>query len=378
MNPKRVKAIAKKEFKHLLRDIRLLLVLLILPIFLLITFGYAVNFNVENIKTAVLDYEKSDVSRRFVIGLGVTSYFDIVRHINDRGEIDNILDTKEAQCVIVIPRDMSEKFYSGEEAKIQFIIDGVDGNTANIILSYLNAAAMNYNFKLTAEVLESKGAGLRIPVKLEQRYWYNSDLNTTKFLIPGLIALILIITATVSVSLTLVREKERGTMEQVDVSPIKPQELLIGKIIPYLATALFNALFILIMGYILFGVGVEGSYLLLFLTTLLFLFASTTLGIFASVVADSQQVAFTIGTFVSLLPSLLLSGFIFQIESMPEIIQVITNITPAKFYLNALRAIMLRGVGVEAFWQDLIYLSIFCIVLLGMANIIYRKKQFAT
>ena len=212
------------------------------------------------------------------------------------------------------------------------------------------------------------------PVSLEPRFWFNPDLQTTRFLIPGLIAMILIVISVVTVSLSLVREKEKGTMEQLNVSPLSPLEMLLGKIFPYIILALINASFILIAGYLLFGVGVKGSMFLLFITTLVFIFASTSLGILVSVIANSQQVAFTIATFVSLLPSVVLSGFIFPIDSMPLTIQLITNITPAKFFIVILRAIMLRGVGFGAFWEQVIYLLIFAALMISLSTLLSKKK----
>ncbi|MCB0742282.1 MAG: ABC transporter permease, partial [Ignavibacteriae bacterium] len=203
----------------------------------------------------------------------------------------------------------------------------------------------------------------------------NKDLKTTRFLLPGLIAMILVITAVISVSLTLVREKERGTIEQINVSPIKTIELLLGKTFPYILLALLNAIFILIVGYFLFDVEVKGSYLLLTITTLIFLFTSTSIGIFISTISDSQQIAFTLATFASLLPSVILSGFIFPIESMPTLIQLLTNITPAKFFIKILRAIILRGVGLNAIWDQIIYLFVFAFLMLFLANIIFTKKE---
>jgi ABC-2 type transport system permease protein len=212
-----------------------------------------------------------------------------------------------------------------------------------------------------------------VPIKLESRFWFNPELKSSQFLVPGLIAMILIVTAAVTVSLSLVREKERGTIEQINVSSLNTLELLIGKTFPYLLIALINAAFILIAGYILFDVVIKGSYLLLFISTFIFLMASTSLGIFISVVADSQQVAFTAAVFATLLPSLILSGFIFAIENMPGIIQVLTNITPAKFFISAIRAIILRGVGLQAFWQQWIYMLLFTFVFLGLAVVINKR-----
>jgi ABC-2 type transport system permease protein len=375
MRVRRAKAIVKKEFKHLFRDYRMLLILLLFPAFLLVIFGYAVNFDVKNIKLAVYDEERSDVSRSFVTSLVNSEYFTLVGYIERESDIKKTLDEKTAQCVIVIPKNLSRNFYAGRQSQIQFLIDGVAGNTAVIMKNYITAAVRSFNGKLIELRAARFGIKQSIPIDFHPLFWFNPELQSTKFLIPGLIAMILVITAVVSVSLSLVREKERGTMEQINVSPIKSTELLFGKTMPYVVLALINAALILIVGYFLFDIEVKGSILLLFLTTLLFLFASTSMGILISTISDSQQVAFSLATFASLLPSVILSGFIFPIESMPWIIQIFTNITPAKFFIVILRAIILRGVGIEAIWLDIIYLLLFAFVFLLLANIIYLRKE---
>ncbi|MFA6596336.1 MAG: ABC transporter permease [Ignavibacteriaceae bacterium] len=375
MNFRRIKAIAKKEFKHLLRDYRMLTILLFFPVFLLGIFGYAVNFDVKHVKLAILDNEKSDVSLKFIHLLQSSEYFDVVQVFDSYSNTKHLLDSKSAQCVVIIPNDLSKNIFANREAKLQILIDGVDGNTAGLIQSYMISATKYFSLQLTNETLSQKGLRSIQPVDYKPLFWYNPDLKSTRFLLPGLIAMILIITCVVSVSLSLVREKERGTIEQINVSPLQTTELLLGKTFPYILVALINATMILIVGNILFDVSVHGSLLMLFGVTLLFLFASTSLGIFVSVISDSLQVAFTISTFVSLLPSVILSGFIFPIESMPIPIQVISNITPAKFYIVALRAIILRGVGVTAFWEQLVYLVLFSVLFLGGATKIYANQQ---
>ncbi|HEX9740089.1 MAG TPA: ABC transporter permease [Ignavibacteriaceae bacterium] len=370
-----VLAIAKKEFRQLKRDKRLMFVIFFFPVMLLVMFGYAVNFDVKHVKIAIYDQEKSSLSRDYINSLLHSEYFDLVDMISSEKEINKYLDEKLVQCVIVIPIDLSEKLHSNREVKIQYLIDGVDGNTANIISNYANLATLTFNQKFTGEILAVKGMKQYEPIKLDPQFWFNPELKTSKFLVPGLIAMILIVTAVISVALSLVREKERGTIEQINVSPLSSLELILGKTLPFVLIALINAGFILIASYFLFGSEVRGSLLLLFLTTLIFLIASTSLGIFISVVSDTQQVAFTLATFISLLPSLILSGFIFPIDSMPYLVQIITNVTPVKFFLKILRAIMLRGVGIEAFWDQLIYLGIFTTVLIVLGTIIYKKKS---
>lgn len=373
----RIYAIAKKEFKQLKRDTRMLFIVFFFPVVLLAIFGYAINFDVKNIKIAVYDQDKSDYTREYLNGLVSSEYFDIVTYIDSDEEIKKLLDEKIVQAVIVFPNDLSRGLNNNEEVKVQYLVDGVDGNTANVIVNYVNAATYSYSLKLTKEYLAVKGKEIYVPINLEPRFWFNPELESTKFLIPGLMGMILIITAVISVSLSIVREKERGTIEQINVSPLSSFELIIGKTAPYIIISLINATIVLLAGYILFGIVIKGDILLLLISTLTFLFAALGLGIFISSVADSQQVAFQAANVTSLLPSLILSGFIFPIESMPTIIQWVTNITPAKFYIVSLRAILLRGVGITAFWEQLIYLMIFGVIFISLATLVDRKAKAA-
>jgi len=375
----RIKAISKKEIKQLLRDKRMLFVIFFFPVFLLAVFGYAVNFDVKNIKLAVYDKCNTIESRDFINTFSSSQYFRITAHIQAESEINNILDTKKAQLILIVPREFSHKLVSpNEKPEVQVLIDGVDGNTATIIKNYVDAAVNSFNQNVQAAIMAKTGIKISSPIDLRPVFWFNPNLDTTKFLIPGLIAMILILTATITVSLSLVREKERGTIEQINVSSIKTIELLIGKSLPFLIIALINAAFILLAGFILFNIVVKGSFLLLLLSTLLFLSSAVALGIFISTVADSQQVAFSFATFATLLPSMILSGFVFPIENMPEIIQFFTNLTPVKYFIVALRAIILKGVGLGAFWSQLVYLCIFTFVFLLLAFIVQKKKEMKT
>ena len=373
----RILAIAKKEYRQLKRDTRMLFIVFFFPVVLLAIFGYAINFDVKHIKIAVYDQDKSDYTREYVDGLISSEYFDLVKYVSDDNEIKTLLDEKIVQAVIVFPNDLSRRLNNNEEVKVQYLVDGVDGNTATVIVNYVNAATFSYSLKLTKEYLAVTGKKMYVPISLEPRFWFNPELVSVLFLIPGLMGMILIITAVISVSLSIVREKERGTIEQINVSPLSSLELIIGKILPYIVISLINATIVLTAGYVLFGVAIKGDPLLLLLGTLTFLFAAIGLGIFISTIADSQQVAFQAANVSSLLPSLILSGFIFPIESMPTVIQWVTNITPAKFYIVILRAILLRGAGLSAFWDQLIYLLIFGIVFIGLATIVDRKTKAA-
>lgn len=371
----RIKAIAKKEIKQLGRDKRMMFVLFFFPVFLLVIFGYAVNFDVQNVKLAVLDNDRTAISREFVNGISSSSYFEIVETYSEDKRTKEILDRGTAKGVLVIPKGFSRDIYSNKESvKLQLLLDGVDGNSAAIIQNYSLAAVQSFNKKLLTEASAKAGIKTNLPIDLHPRYWFNPNLETTLYLIPGLIALILIVTVVITVSLSLVREKERGTIEQVNVSSLTEIELILGKLIPYVLISLVIAAMILVAGFILFGVVIKGSYMFLFGSILFFLIASTSIGIFISVISDSQQVAFSIATFVSLLPSTILSGFIFPIESMPMAIQVVTNITPAKFFIIALRDIIIKGVGLSVFWDQWIYLLLFSFIFLFAATIINKKK----
>ena len=372
----RIKAVSKKEFKQLARDKKLLFVIFFFPVLLLIVFGYAINFDVKHVKIAVLDYDHSYESRLLISKLNASVYFDLTAMLNSPKEIDEVINKKEAQAVLTIPPDFARALNRQDEtAHLQFVIDGVDGNTATIIKNYVSLFTMNFSEEINSEFLAKIGKSYRPLLEILPRFQFNSDLKSTKFLMPGLIAMILIVTAVVTVSLSLVREKERGTSEQIRVSSINSFELITGKSIPYILISLLNAGMVLAAGYLFFETGVAGSWLLLTLSVLIFIVASISMGIFISVIADSQQVAFQVSSLVSLLPSLILSGFIFPIDSMPVAIRFFTNLTPATFFIKALRAIMLKGVGLSYFGEQLIYLSLFPVFFFAISTLINRKKM---
>lgn len=373
----RIYAVALKELRQLLRDTRMLFVLFVFPILLLILFGYAISFDVHHAKLAVFDKDKSEASKNFVKILTSSEYFDLVTIIRNESEIKEDLDRQVVQAVMVVPENFSKDFYSNREVKLQMLIDGVNGNTAAILQNYINTEVISYSQKLAKEVTDVSAKKSYIPITVEALFWYNPTLNSTFMLIPGLIAMILVLTAVISISLSIVREKEKGTVEQILVSPVSSSELLIGKVIPYIFISLFIGALILIMSYFLFGLVVKGSLFDLFLTSTLFVFASLALGIFVSSIAKSQQVAFQMATLISMLPATLLSGFIFPIESMPPVVQVITNITPAKFYLTILKDIILKGTSFNIFWPEVIYLNLFAFFFLSLAILINKKSRIA-
>ncbi len=370
----RIFAISKKEVKQLIRDKRMMFVLFFFPVFLLIIFGYAVNFDVQNVRLAVQDNDHTATSRNLIKTLTSSSYFNIVEYVNNEKRGKELLNKGIAKGLLIIPTNFEKDIIRGKEnTNVQILLDGVDGNSAAIIQNY-SIAGINYFNKELRKAIETRvGRKIEYPINVESRFWYNPELVTTVYLLPGLIALILIVTTVMTVSLSIVREKERGTIEQINVSSLTIIELLIGKILPYLIISFINAGLILVAGFVLFGIVVKGSFFLLFITILFFLFTSTSIGIFISVISDSQQVAFSLATYVSLLPATILSGFIFPIESMPRIIQISTNITPAKYFIVALRAIMIKGVGISGFVMQWLYLLIFALVFLLLSVVKYQK-----
>jgi len=360
-------SIAKKELIQIARDPRSLIIIFVLPVFLLVIFGYAISLDVKNITLGIYDIDNSVRSRDFIRVFEGSSYFKITEYIHGESEINSLIENGDVKCVVVIPRNFSKDIENHQNVKVQFLIDGVDGSTASIVQNYVNAAAAFQSLKISSEFIESKGMKVVQPLNVDAQFWYNKDLNTTKFFIPGLIAMILIIISVILTSISLVREKELGTIEQIKVSSVSSFQLIIGKIFPYLIISLLIAASILFMGSILFGIEVKGSYLYLFIGTICYLMVTLSMGVLISTVADSQQVAFQMSQLVSQLPTVLLSGFLFPIESMPAAIQVLSYITPAKYYLVILRDILIKGVDISVFADQIFYLLMFAALLISIS-----------
>ncbi|MCK9409216.1 MAG: ABC transporter permease [Bacteriovoracaceae bacterium] len=359
--------IIKKEFRQIRRDRKVLAVLIVVPAFLLLLNGYALNFDVRNITMAVYDAEKSSQSRELVNSFITAGYFEYTEHLTDYASAQRMIDEGKVKLVLVIPPDFSRENISGRQSSIQLLVDGMDANAATTIVGYGQAVTQQFSQKIILQNLSKIGRKSYVPVNYEARIWYNPEMKSAKFLVPGLIAYILAITAVIATALSIVKEKERNTIEQIDVSPIKPLNLIIGKMFPYAVISLLAAALVLLSGYLLFDVVVKGSLVLLFFATLLFVIAALGQGLLVSTVADSQQVAFQLATVISILPTMILSGFMFPIKSMPLFLQILSNITPAKFYLVIMRGIVLKGVGIEAFWDQLIYLSIYIVIIITIS-----------
>lgn len=373
----RIKPVVKKEFIHIARDRRTLILTLFLPAFLLVMYGYALNFDVKHISLAVFDQEKSRASRDFSEKFMNSEYFDLKYYLSSMNEIDRLMDELKFRVALVIPRDFSKNLMQGKESTVQVLVAGEDALSASTAIGYVNAIAQSYTNEVLIKMMMRAGRQtLSLPIDFRPRVWYNPELRSSKFLVPGLMAFILMIILVISTSFAVVREKERGTMEQIIVSPLKPLELLVGKTVPYVFICLISAHLVLLFGYILFGVAIKGNYLLLLLGMLLFLTGGLGLGLLISTFAHTQQVAFMMAALTTALPTIILSGFIFPIRNMPIPIQAITYFIPARYFLTILRCIVLKDVGITAFWSQLLFLAGFAFLVITLSSL--RMKTINT
>jgi ABC-2 type transport system permease protein len=370
---KRLIPIIKKEFRHIRRDKRVLAVLTLVPAALLLLNGYALNFDVNHIRMAVVNEDKGPVSREFINSFVTSGYFDYVQNLRTSQEATQLLDDGLARTVLVVPDGFSDHLLSNEATSVQILVDGTDANAATTVVAYAQAVVLQYSQRIVLSNLTKIGRSNFIPINYEGRIWYNPELKSAKFLVPGLIGFILAITAVIATSLSIVREKERNTIEQINVSPVHSLDFIIGKLIPYALISLVAAALVLLSAYFLFDVVIKGSVLLLFGATLLFIIAALSIGLLVSTISDSQQVAFQIAAIVSIVPTIILSGFVFPIRSMPWWLQVLSNITPAKYYLVILRSILLKGVGLAAFWEQILYLILFATILLTISTLRFKR-----
>jgi len=371
---KRIRPMIIKEFRQIWRDPRSLIVLLVFPGLLVLFIGYALNFDVRHIPFAVFDQDKTSQSREFVRAFSNTEYFDFRYPVENYREIDALLDEGKATIAIVIPTDFSKNLISNQDVTVQILIDGANSNTATTAISYVNAIVQTYSSKSASRVLARSGRGVYLPIDLRPEVWYNPELLTAKFLVPGLIGFLLMLSAVISTSLSVVREKERGTMEQLMVSPLQTIEVTLGKTFAYLIIALFASALVLAVGFVFFDISIRGSILLLYAGILIFLLGALGQGLLISTIAQTQQVAFMISVFSSLLPAFLLSGFVFPIQSMPVVLQVISNIVPVKFFLVVVRSVILKGAGFLAIWDQLLYMALFASVTITISSFRLLRK----
>jgi ABC-2 type transport system permease protein len=361
-----VLAVAHKEFRQIVRDRRTLLTVLFVPAFILLIYGYALNFDIRDIRLAVNDRDGSRASRELVSAFVNSGYFSLAGYIHSPADMDRLVDRGAARAVLVIPDSFGRNVTNRVPVRVQIIIDGDNANTASTAMGYATAITAEASASLQSQVAVERQ---RPPVAFEPRVWYNPELRSTLFLIPGLIAFIAMITAVVSTALSVVREKERGTMEQIRMSPLAPAAFVLGKTIPYLVLSFLSALLVIVAAMLLFELPVRGSWVLLLLSVGVFLVGALAQGLLISTLARTQQVAFQAALLSSFLPTFILSGFVFPISSMPAPVQLVTYVVPARYFLAVLRTIVLKGAGLHAFAPELAALGAFSLVMLTLASV---------
>ncbi len=363
-----------KEFTQIRRDPLSLGMLIVLPAFLLILFGYALTFDVRNLALGVCDLDGSAASRELVRRFAITEYFDLKRQVDDPRALARLIDHEVIRAGLVIPPDFEERLEAGRPAPVQFLVDGTNATIASAVTGYADAIVRAFSGQVVLAQAMQRGRRLPPPgVYVEARIWYNPELESARFLLPGLIAFLLMVATVVATSLSVTRERERGTMEQLVLAPLEPYQLVLGKTLPYLLVAIGSTVLILLVGRLLFDVEVRGDLLVLALVVLAYLLAGLGQGLLISTVAPSQQVAFQIAIISTLLPTFILSGFVFPIYNMPPAIQALTYLVPARYFLVALRSVMLKGTGLAVFWPDVLLLLLFAGLMLTLSSIRLRR-----
>ena len=360
-------AVATKELRQIRRDRRSLLILLFIPVFFLLLYGYALNFDIRHVALAVQDRDRSAESRTLVAAFVRSAYFDQVVNVEDEAAIDSLMNRGSVRAVLVIPEDFARHIGRGEPAELQILMNGDNANTATTVFGYVNGVLIEESQKF--------GAQIHLPtVGVASRVWYNPELRSALFLVPGLIAYIATISAVVSTSLSIVREKESGTIEQIRMAPISTVSYVLGKTLPYLVISQVSAFLIILSAMVMFGLPMRGDWGTLFIVVAAFLVGGLGTGLLVSTVAETQQVALQMSMLLAFLPVFMLSGFIFPIASMPIVLQYVTTIVPAKYFLVALRGVVLKGLGLGDVLIPLAALVIFAAAVLGLSALRLARR----
>jgi ABC-2 type transport system permease protein len=355
-------AVYRKELRQISRDRRTLMTIVFVPAFFLLLYGYALNWDIRHVALAVQDRDGSPESRALISAFVNSGYFDRVADSYTPREIERALDVNMARAALVIPEGFGRDLVNRRAPQVQLLVDGDNANTATTVIGYAGNIVRGAGATLVPGETPAEP-----PITVEPRIWYNPELRSTLFLVPGLIAYILMITAVISTALSIVREKESGTMEQVRMAPIDTFSFVIGKSIPYFFISLASAALIILAAMTLFGLPMRGNWLSLLAALSLFIAGALGTGLLISTVAETQQVAFQAALLTSFLPTLMLSGFIFPISSMPHFLQLVTHVVPARYFLIALRGIVLKGTGLALLWPEMVALSIYALAMLAIA-----------
>ena len=371
----RIKAIIKKEFRQTFRDPRMRAMIFITPVFQVLIFGYAATTDVNHVPTAIYDLDNTRQSRDLIRAFTSSNYFAVKQFINDDSQLNEVFDQSIVNTVIRINHGFAQDILGNNNPKVQLIVDGTDSNITAVVLGYAASIIQRYSGEFSSRqidiVLQKIGS---IPsVDLRTRAWFNENLLSRNFYIPGVIALIVSLMSLMLTSMAIVREKEIGTIEQLVVSPLTPAELIIGKLIPFVAIAVFEAVFVTLVGVMWFKIPIHGNLLLLLISTLIYLLVSLGVGLLISTISSTQQQAL-MSTFLFFLPANLLSGFIFPIQNMPTLIQYITILNPLRYYIVILRGIFLKGIGLDILWPQILALLIMGIAILTISSLRFHKS----
>lgn len=373
--------ILKKELNQTFRNPRLAVLLFIPPIIQLIIFGYAVNFDVKNIKTAIIDYDRTSASRDFISHIESNKYFRIVKHLGNSDEIKREIDSSTVSCAVVISPGFMKNIENGKTAVVQVIHDGVDSNNAITVNNYLNMIAFKYQKKLQAskiqKINQKLAAGGKHAIKIsavniEPRAWFNQSLESKDFFVPGIVGNILMLVTVLLTSMAIVREKEIGTIEQLLVTPIKPIEIVLGKTLPFMLVGIAQAAIIVAAAILWFEIPVRGSYALLFCGVVIFLLSNLGIGIFISTICQTQQQSMLVTLFF-MLPAFTLSGFVFPIVNMPLIVQYFTHLIPLRYFLVIVRGVFLKGVGMDVLYPQYAAMTIISLAILAFSVMKFRR-----
>lgn len=378
MKPFRIWAMARKEFLHIVRDPRSLAMAIAIPLLLLILFGFALTLDVDNVPIAVWDQSGTSESREFLSRFSGSPYFHIVQQVLNYRHIERAIDSGQALAALVVPADFADRLVGRQNVPVQMIVDGSDANTATIAMGYARVVAFTYSQQLALEEIRRMGGTeLTVPIEVRPRVWFNSDMESRNYIIPGLIAVIMMVIAALLTSLTVAREWERGTMEQLISTPVQGPELILGKLLPYFAIGMLDVLLAVLMGEFVFHVPLRGNVALLFGMAAIFLVGALTLGMLISIVTRNQLLASQLAMVLTFLPSFLLSGFMYAISNMPAAIQTVTYLIPARYFVALLKGIYLKGIGLEILALEAGLLAIFGAVVLAVANVRFKKKATA-
>ena len=366
-----ITAVARKELRQIRRDRRTLMILAFVPAFFLLVFGYALNFDVRNVALAVEDRDGTSESRALVSAFVNSGYFNLAGAVHSPRAAEWMLDRNEARAVLVIPEGFSRSVTTGNIAPVQIIVNGDNANTATAVVGYATSILQTASAQFSggASLFATSTARPGVPVSVEPRIWYNPELRSALFLVPGLIAYLTMLMSVTSTALSIVREKESGTIEQVRMAPVGTVPFILGKTVPYFAISLVSAALVFLASQLLFDLPMRGNWITLTAALSLYLLGALATGLLVSTIADTQQVAFQIALLVSLLPTLMLSGFIFPIASMPAFLQQVTRIVPARYFLVALRGIVLKGAPASHLLPEFGALAIYATIVLGLASL---------